>query len=235
MPDNPTPTHRTLKTWQKALRLLLDVLVLGAAALWVILVSLDTLDNMTFGGTGFYLKVQFWLCILFLVDLTVDMAFSEHRFRYLGHHAVSYLMCVPYLVLFNFFGIVPSGILQFVLGIIPLVRAVFVLAEVLRAMNMERSLSMLGAYIVLLAAIVYFASMIFYVAEYGVNRGVHSLRSAVYWAVMCMSTTGSDIAEYTDIGKILAPVLAGMGLIFFPVFTVYISDAINGSSDPAQS
>jgi hypothetical protein len=50
-----------------------------------------------------------------------------------------------------------------------------------------------------------------------------------------MSTTGSDIAEYTDIGKILAPVLSGMGLIFFPVFTVYISDAINGSSDPAQS
>lgn len=229
MQNPPTDNNTVPARWKRALRLLLDMLVLGAAALWVIMVSLDTLGNMAFGGSALYMKVQFWLCILFLADLVADMAFSPDRLRYLRHHIISFLMCVPYLVLFDFFGIPTTGLLRFVLGLVPLVRAVFVLAEVLRAMDLGRSLSMLGAYIVLLGVIVYFSSMIFYVAEYGTNPGVHSLRSAVYWAVMCMSTTGSNIAEYTDIGKVLASVLSGTGLVFFPVFTVYIADAMTAA------
>ena len=66
----------------------------------------------------------------------------------------------------------------------------------------------------------------FYILEYGINPEVHSLRSAIYWGVMALTTTGSQISEMTTGGQVLAIVMSATGLVLLPVFTIYISAAV---------
>jgi hypothetical protein len=42
-----------------------------------------------------------------------------------------------------------------------------------------------------------------------------------------MTTAGSSIEAITTTGKVLNVILSAGGLILFPVFTVYITNAIN--------
>jgi hypothetical protein len=90
----------------------------------------------------------------------------------------------------------------------------------------NRITGLFKAYIFLLIAVVYFSSLIFYSEERAINPDVHTYGDAIWWAIMCMTTAGSYIGEYTLCGKIMAVILSGGGLILFPVFTVYITSAV---------
>lgn len=89
---------------------------------------------------------------------------------------------------------------------------------------------MFWVYIALLAVVVYASSYAFYAKEHAVNPDVHSYGDSLWWAIMCMTTAGSYIGEYTLTGKILSVILSGGGLILFPVFTVYITAAVTHKS-----
>lgn len=92
--------------------------------------------------------------------------------------------------------------------------------------HINRISGMFKAYIFLLIAVVYFSSLIFYAEEHAGNPDVTTYGDAIWWAIMCMTTAGSYIGETTLTGKILSVVLSGGGLILFPVFTVYITNAV---------
>jgi hypothetical protein len=92
--------------------------------------------------------------------------------------------------------------------------------------HINRISGMFKAYIFLLIAVVYFSSLIFYAEERAGNPDVTTYGDAIWWAIMCMTTAGSYIGETTLTGKILSVVLSGGGLILFPVFTVYITNAV---------
>lgn len=79
----------------------------------------------------------------------------------------------------------------------------------------------------LFVAVIYFSSLMFFVEEHPVNSEVDTYWSALWWTVMTLSTAGCYITEVTTVGKILSVVLSAGGLIMFPVFTVYIADAVS--------
>ena len=56
--------------------LLLHVLVIAGAITLVLLISFDTFRNVSFLGDPTYLKAQFWICMLFLVDIAVEFFMS---------------------------------------------------------------------------------------------------------------------------------------------------------------
>jgi hypothetical protein len=121
--------------------------------------------------------------------------------------------------------------LRLQLGISSVLLADVVIAYTMRH-RINRISGMFKAYIFLLIAVVYFSSLIFYAEERAVNADVKTYGDALWWAIMCMTTAGSYISETTLAGKIMSVMLSGGGLILFPVFTIYITNAVKhtGSS-----
>ncbi|WP_301345050.1 potassium channel family protein, partial [uncultured Muribaculum sp.] len=72
----------------------------------------------------------------------------------------------------------------------------------------------------------YFASLIFLEKEQPVNNMVPNYGAALWWACMDATTIGSNIYPVTVVGKILAVILAGMGMMMFPLFTVYVTNMV---------
>ena len=217
------------------LRFLFHLAVLAGGLILMVTITLDTLETFSYTENQRYLSLQLWVCIAFIFDVLFDSLFSPRHFRYIFSHIISLLVCVPWLNILMAFHIDTEPHLAFLLRVLPMVRAAVVVGEVSGSMRHNAIKSMFTGYLTLLLSIVYFSSVMFYVEEHDVNSMVHSFRSAIYWSLMNMTTAGSNIPEVTPVGKILSSLLSGLGLILFPVFTVYISDALTHASKKAEN
>lgn len=213
----------------------MHLLVLVGAIALILLISFDTFRNISFVGDRRYLQVQFWICLLFLLDIVLEFSFSRKSWLTVLGHLFFFLICVPYINIIDYMGITVTDEWRFVLRVIPMVRAAYVLAMVTGTFTRDRVTDMFTCYLLLLLVILYFSSMMFFVEEHKVNPDVHSYWSALWWAIMTMTTAGCYINEFTTAGRIMSVILSGGGLILFPVFTVYIAHAVTGNESTSDS
>ena len=54
---------------------------------------------------------------------------------------------------------------------------------------------------------------------------------ALWWAFMDVTTVGSNIVAMTTTGRVLSVLLAALGMMMFPIFTVYITNLIQQSNE----
>lgn len=204
----------------------LHLMVLAAAIAMVIWVSRETLENKSFLTDSRYMHFQFWVCILFLFDIIVEWSMSPRKWKYICTHLLFIIVSIPYLNILEWAGIsVPSRVM-YLIRLVPLFRAGYVLALVSKTFTSRRSLSMLWVYITWVTVSVYFAAMMFFVEEHYVNPRVDTLWTSLWWAFLEMTTCGTNIPTLTPTGKVLGVVLSVEGLTLFPVFTVYITNAV---------
>ena len=83
----------------------------------------------------------------------------------------------------------------------------------------------------MLLATVYFASLAFFVLEHKVNPLVTDYGDALWWAFMDVTTVGSNIVAMTTTGRVLSVLLAALGMMMFPIFTVYVTNLIQQSNE----
>ena len=74
----------------------------------------------------------------------------------------------------------------------------------------------------------YLASLVFYDYEILVNPRLTDYGDALWWAWMNVTTVGAAIFPVTAVGKVVCVLLPIVGMIFFPIFTVYISQYYTG-------
>lgn len=74
----------------------------------------------------------------------------------------------------------------------------------------------------------YLASLVFYDYEILVNPRLADYGDALWWAWMNVTTVGAAIFPVTAVGKVVCVLLPIVGMIFFPIFTVYISQYYTG-------
>lgn len=225
--------------WKSKLLLSMRLLVLAGAMALVLMISTDVFRHITYFTDPLYMKIQLWICLYFIFNVIVEFTLSPKTLRYTLELIIFLLVSIPYINIVDYLGIELTGELRFLLRIAPMIRAAYVLALVNGNIRTDRFTGMLTAYLVLLVVVLYFGSLMFYVSEYDVNPDVTDYWQALWWAVMCMTTAGSYINEYTTVGRVLSVILSGGGLILFPVFTVYIAHVIGGfnqdSEKPAKS
>ncbi len=58
------------------------------------------------------------------------------------------------------------------------------------------------------------------------NPQVDSWATAMWWASVSMTTLGSSVDAVTATGRVLGVILSGEGLMLLPVFTVYVTNAV---------
>jgi hypothetical protein len=220
-----------IHTSETTLLFAMHLLVLAGSLLMITLVSMDMLHNISFLQDERYRHVQLWICLVYLTDIIISFVLSPRRWRYAFGHAVFFIICVPYLNLFSYFDIALSPTVHYVLHFLPFVRVAYVVSIVIGAFKCNRVVSMVAAYVTLLIIVVYLSSVVFFVEEHNVNPDVKTYWPALYWAILNLDTVGCEITEYTVTGKVLSVVLSAGGLILFPVFTVFFSNAIAQKSE----
>lgn len=209
------------------------VLLTGA---WLLtMTSIDTFSNLSLNVTPRLLKIQFFISAILIGDIFIEIIFSKRTWKGVFGALLFVPLCLPWVNLLLRMGIHPDNVIQYTVGLLPFIRIAWVLTAVLRAFHLSAAPSLFSAYLMIAGITLYVSSMMFYVAEAPVNPDIHSYRSAIYWACMSATTTGCNITEYTAVGQVLSGVLACMGLILLPVFTIYIANAASGPKKSNQS
>lgn len=234
--DNVTkliPDHK--RGAKRRILLILHILVLLMSIALIVLISYDAFRNISFIANEMYLKLQFWICLFFIFDIIVEFFLYPKKWTYICQHLLFFIVSIPYLNIIAYYNIQLSLEMLYLVRFIPMIRAAYVLAIVLGVLSTDKISSMFAAYVGLLITTVYFASLMFFIEEHYVNPGVSTFWSSLWWAFMDVTTVGCNINAITPTGKVLAVILAAEGLILFPVFTVYITNAMTRkSSDNTQ-
>lgn len=211
---------------RKWLYSILHIFVLLLSMFLILTISIDTFHNVAFWKQPRFMRVQFWICIFFLLDFFLEFILSEKKWHYLLTHFFFFLVSIPYLAIFHYFEWKFSPQITYLIQYIPLVRGGYALAIVVGWFSYNRATGLFFTYLFTLVATVYFASLVFFMFEHNVNTLVVDYQSALWWATMDVTTVGSNIEAVTPIGRVLSVCLAALGMMMFPIFTVYITNII---------
>ena len=205
---------------------ILHVIILLLSLFLVISISIDTFKGIPFYEQSVYMKVQLWICALFLADFVLEWVLAENKKHYVATHFIFLLVAIPYQNIIAYMGWTFSPEITYMIRFIPLVRGGYAMAIVVGWLTYNRASSLFISYLTMLVATVYFASLAFYVTEHGVNSQVTSYGDSIWWACMDVTTIGSNVIAVTPTGRVLSVVLAALGMMMFPIFTVYVTSLV---------
>lgn len=210
----------------KGLVMVLHIAILLLSAWLIYTISVDTFDNIDFYDKRKFEKQQFWICVVFMADFFIEFFMAKKKWQYLGTHFIFLLVSIPYQALIFHFGIELPKEIDYILRYIPLIRGGYAMAIVVSWFTYNRAAGLFVTYLIILISTVYFASLTFYLFEYKVNPDVTAYKDAVWWAAMDVTTVGSNIIAVTGVGKVLSVLLAALGMMMFPIFTVYVTNLV---------
>ena len=213
----------------KAKRIITDVcntVILVLSALLIVLISIDTFRDIPFLENHSYMEFQFWVCIVFLLDFFIELWLATDKWSYCKRRFLFFLLSIPYLNIVNYYDIQLTASELYWVRFIPLARGTLAISIVVGYLSTNKVSSLFGSYITILVASVYFGSLIFFNQEHGINPQITGYGPALWWACMDATTIGCDIQPVTVVGKIISAVLAAMGVMIFPLFTVYITTLV---------
>lgn len=207
----------------------LHIAVLILSIYLIITISMDTYHGkgIEYYDRPSFLKTQVWICVIFLLDFLVELFMSHHKWKYLLTHSIFLIVSIPYLWILHHLGFTHySPTIAYLLQYIPLARGGYALALVVGWLTSNKAASLFATYLITLVATVYFASLVFFMFEQNVNPLVTDYYDALWWAAMDVTTVGSNIVAVTPVGRVLSVLLAALGMMMFPIFTVYITSII---------
>ncbi|MEG2527390.1 MAG: ion channel [Mucinivorans sp.] len=201
----------------------LNALVILGSITIIAVLSVELLLPRVMLDQSDVLNIQLAVCIIFMTDFIVSGAAASNKWRYFWRNIVFFLIAIPYLNILHYTSIHVSHEAYFVIRLIPLIRGGFGIAIVISFFTRSRIASLFITYVVTIIATAYFASLVFYALEKGINPSVTNFSDALWWAFMDVTTVGSNVYAVTGVGKVMSVILAGAGMMMFPIFTAYIT------------
>lgn len=200
-----------------------NILVLIGCLVIIIMISLEILYPQIYAYNPFFLKIQLWICVIFLIDFFLRLMASRNKWHYIRNNLIFFLVSIPYVNIVTYFDVSISQPLHYFLRSVLLLRGGYGLIVVVSWITTSKLTNLFVSYLVILVAITYFSSLMFYSLENKVNEGVKSFWDALWWACMDVTTVGSNITPMTSWGRVIAVTLALLGMCMFPILTAYIT------------
>lgn len=219
---------------RRGIIIVMHLLILILSVLLIVMISVDTFKNVSFYEEPSFQKWQFWICVVFMFDFFVELFISKDKWHYLMTHFVFFLVSIPYQAIIYHYGWHISNELAYLVRYIPLIRGGYALAIVVSWFTYNKATGLFFTYIITLLSTVYFASLTFYLFEYDINPLVQQYTDALWWAAMDVTTVGSNITAVTGVGRVLSVLLAALGMMMFPIFTVYITNIITSRNKASK-
>lgn len=203
------------------------IIMLALSIFLIISISIDTFRGIEFYDAPRFVQLQTWICGFFMLDFFVELIYARRRRHYLATHFLFFFVSIPYLFIIYRLHLTLSPNVAYLVQYIPLVRGGYALAVVVGWFTYNRVTGIFVTYVVTLLAMVYFGSLVFYMFEAPVNPDVSVYQDSLFWACMDTTTVGSNIYAITSEGRVVSVVLAALGMMMFPIFTVYITSVIS--------
>lgn len=219
----------------KGIYAFLHIVVLVLSVFLVVRISIDTFDNEAFYLEPKFIRFQFWICVVFLLDFFIEFFLSKDKGKYIRDRFIFFLVSIPYNSIISFYGWTFSPQVTYALHYIPLIRGGYAMSIVVSWFTYNKATGLFISYLATLIFTVYFASLAFYVFEHNVNPSVKNYDDALWWAAMDATTVGSNIVAVTPVGRILSVLLAALGMMMFPIFTVYVTNLLTRTKQQGQS
>lgn len=203
----------------------LSLVVLVASLVLIVAVSLEIItgDNLHF--TPLYLRLQFAICLIFLIDLLLRGVASEHKARFWFCNLPYLLLAIPWLNIAQWMGWEEDRSLEMALATVPVWRSFLALYVVVHWLTRgrHRARRLFWAYGLTVILFTYLSALLFYDYEVLVNPHLKGFGNALWWAWMNVTTVGASIFPVTTAGKVICVLLPIVGMAMFPIFTVYIT------------
>jgi len=204
-----------------------NTLALIASFILVISISLEALSDNPFSEKRTYSDVQFWVCLYFLFDLSVLFFLSDKKWQFFKRYFFILLMAIPYLSLISDIHLHLNQEQIYFISLMPLLRGAAALVLIVSFIVQKNTTALFISYLIFLASIIYFLTLIFFVVEHRVNPDVKSYADSLWWAAMTVTTIGSTTQPVTIAGKFITTGMAMTGMTIFPIFTAYVTTLIN--------
>lgn len=211
---------------QKRITGILNTTVLILSVLLIVFISVDTFKGIPFLDNHAYMTFQFWVCIVFMSVFFIEISFAKNKWRYVRRRWLFFILSIPVLNIINQFNLNLSAETIYFLRFIPLARGGLAISIIVGFFAHNRIASVFASYTAILVLVVYFCSLIIFEREQPVNPQIPDYSSALWFSCMVVTTIGCNIAPLTISGKVLQIVLSGMGMIMFPLFTVFITSTV---------
>jgi voltage-gated potassium channel len=185
--------------------------------------SVEILSGDRTNYSTWYMWLQFTVCAIFIGDFLYNL-FSRNTDRLPTLSWLFLLMSIPYLNILSWMDINLGRVVDVTLGVLPLLRSFVAMAMVVQWLVESKVARIFGVYLFLTIAFTYLSALIFYDYESPVNDALDGFGNALWWACMNVTTVGAAIFPVTAVGKSLSVLLPAVGMMFFPVFTIYVTD-----------
>lgn len=212
-----------MNTEKRAFEHFLNILVILGSIFIIVIVSIELLSPRAILSEQFVLRTHLLVCIIFLLDFFVRWFYSGQGWRFMWQNLFFLLVSIPYLNLVYAFTPTVSHTTWVFLRLIPLARGIYGVSLIVSWMTRNKVTNLFITYLAILFIIVYFCSIMFYFVEHGPNPLVKDYWDALNWSLMNVTTVGSNIFGVTKFGQTLAVVLAASGMVFFPIFTAWVT------------
>lgn len=195
MPQS-TVTH-SAGSWRRSTLNLLHFIVIALSIVLLYVVTRDTLDSISLLTDKRYLRIQFWICMVFILETIAEWLLTPRTIKRTFTMMLLLLLCVPYITIIHHFHLDIPVNLYYLLRVMPLVRAATVLVVMWGLMEKNWVTGVFGSYIIILLITLYVLSLLFYVEEHAVNSSVYDYWQALWYSFMQMNTCGSNISPHT--------------------------------------
>lgn len=188
-------------------------------------VSIEVLMGNHLSYSSWYMWLQLIVCIIFMVDFAVAMFQAKDKSKkWFWLNMLFFLISIPYLNILSWLNVELNRAWAIVVAALPLLRSFVAMGVVVWWFIAGRVSRIFAAYLFTVVCFTYLSALIFYDYEILVNDKLHGFGNALWWAWMNTTTVGAAIFPVTAIGKVLAVLLPGLGMMFFPIFTIYITN-----------
>ena len=197
-------------------------LIAGIALLVGVSVEVLTGNHHTY--SEWYMWLQFVVCIIFIVDFASALVARDTKHHYYILNLLSLIVSIPYLNILGWLDVQLDRGVAVTVAALPLLRSFVAMGVVVKWFINGKANRLFGAYLFTVVCFTYLAALMFFDYEVGVNEKLNGFGNALWWAWMNVTTVGAAIFPVTAAGKVLAVLLPALGMMFFPIFTIYVTN-----------
>ena len=197
---------------------------LVASVVLLVGISFEVTGSRDAVFSQWYSSLQLVVCSIFFVTALFRLVEREYRRQHWLRDTIFAIASLPYMDVLRWSGAEVSNPQMRVLAFAPIIVSVMATVVIIEWLVEGRRRRLMAAYVVTVVMFTYISALLFYDCEIGVNSSLKSFGDALWWAGMNVTTVGAEIFPVTTTGKIICVILPVVGMMFFPIFTVYISE-----------
>lgn len=202
------------------------VVLIGLSGILIGTIVADSFNKTPFYGDAGFMHFQLAVCLIFTLQYWLSVAISANPWQKAASNIFFLLVSIPYTNILQWCDVYMSQDVLYYLRFIPVLRGAAGVALALSYVSRVRIFSMFASYLGIIIIAVFFASIIFYDRESQLNPYTRSYEMSLWWCCLELTTLGAPVDPVTPIGRMLSVMLSVMGMLMFPLFTVYLTSLI---------